>query len=66
MDQPPVTPPPAAPVPPAGGPASDTSKLIALLGYIFAPLGLIALAIDPYKDEVWAFFPLPVRPRRHL
>ena len=35
------------------GPASDNSKLIALLGYIFAPLGLIALALDPYKDEPW-------------
>jgi hypothetical protein len=35
------------------GPASDNSKVVALLGYIFAPLGLIALALDPYKDEVW-------------
>ena len=45
----------APPVPPApamsGGYASENSKLIALLCYIFAPLGLIALALDPYKDE---------------
>ena len=38
------------------GPASDNSKLIALLGYIFAPFGLIALALDPYKDEPWVRF----------
>ena len=43
----------APPVPPAssGSYASENSKLIALLAYIFAPLGLIALALDPYKDE---------------
>ena len=43
----------APPVPPApsGGYATENSKLIALLAYIFAPLGLIALALDPYKDE---------------
>jgi hypothetical protein len=43
----------APPVPPAssGAYASENSKLIALLAYIFAPLGLIALALDPYKDE---------------
>lgn len=35
------------------GPASDNSKLIALLGYVLAPFGLIALALDPYKDEPW-------------
>ena len=44
---PPVPPAPA----PSGGYASENSKLIALLCYIFAPLGLIALALDPYKDE---------------
>jgi uncharacterized membrane protein YedE/YeeE len=44
---PPVPPAPA----PSGGYASENSKMIALLAYIFAPLGLIALALDPYKDE---------------
>jgi uncharacterized membrane protein len=44
--------PPVPPAPmPSGGYASENSKLIALLAYIFAPLGLIALALDPYKDE---------------
>lgn len=51
MDQPPVTPPP--PMQPVGsGPASDTSKILAALSYpIWLPVAIIALLIDPYKDE---------------
>lgn len=50
--------PPAPPVPPApapmGGPASDNSKAIAAFGgYLLAPWGLIALLLDPYKNEPW-------------
>jgi uncharacterized membrane protein len=37
-----------------GGPASDNSKAIAAFGgYLFAPWGLIALFLDPYKNEPW-------------
>jgi uncharacterized membrane protein len=45
-----MTPPPAAPM--MGGPSSN-AKLIALLGWIFAPLGVIALFLDDYKDDMW-------------
>jgi len=46
--------PPASPAPPAasgGGAPSDTGKLLAAFGYIFWPVALIAILIDPYKDE---------------
>jgi uncharacterized membrane protein len=44
---------PPAPVS-TGGPASDNSKAIAAFGgYLFAPWGLIALFLDPYKNEPW-------------
>jgi uncharacterized protein len=50
MDQPPVTPPVMAPGRPA--PASDTSKILAALSYpIWFPVAIIAILIDPYKDE---------------
>ncbi len=45
----------APPVPPApamsGGYASENSKLIALLGWLFAPWGLIAIFLDDYKND---------------
>lgn len=45
--------PPPAPAPaPAGGPSSN-AKLIALLGWIFAPLGIIAIFLDDYKNDMW-------------
>ena len=46
-----MTPPPAAPMM-AAGPSSN-SKLIALLGWIFAPLGVIALFLDDYKTDMF-------------
>jgi len=53
---PPVAPPapPASPAPPmsSGGPSSN-AKLIALLGWIFAPLGLIAIFLDDYKNDMF-------------
>lgn len=56
MDQPPVT--PAAPVMETGrpGPASDTSKILAALGYPLWPVALIAILIDPYKNEKFVKF----------
>lgn len=33
------------------GPASDASKLLAGFGYIFWVVALVALLIEPYKDE---------------
>ena len=55
--QPPQTPPPAA----AGmsgrpGPASDTSKLLAALSYPIWIVGVIAIVMDPYKDEKFVKF----------
>jgi len=45
-----MTPPPAAPM--MAGPSSN-AKLIALLGWIFAPLGVIALFLDDYKGDMY-------------
>jgi uncharacterized membrane protein len=52
--------PPSAPVPPApapagdaGGPMNDTSKILAALGYVFWPVALVAILLDPYKNEKW-------------
>lgn len=46
--------PPAPPPPPVDASAPDSStRTVALLGWIFAPLGLIGLAVDPYKDSAW-------------
>lgn len=37
--------------------ASDTSKLLAALGYpLWLPVAIIALLIDPYKDEPFTRF----------
>ncbi len=38
------------PAPASGGPSSN-AKLIALLGWIFAPLGIIAIFLDDYKGD---------------
>jgi uncharacterized membrane protein len=43
--------PPPAPAPMAG--PSSNAKLIALLGWIFAPLGIIAVFLDEYKNDMW-------------
>lgn len=45
-------PPPPTPVAPVGGPSSN-AKLIALLGWIFAPFGIIAIFLDDYKNDMW-------------
>lgn len=48
--------PPVAPVPPAGGvsgPASDNSKIFSAIGYVIWPVALIAILIEPYKNEKW-------------
>ncbi|MDZ4654702.1 MAG: hypothetical protein U1F44_02315 [Coriobacteriia bacterium] len=47
------TPPPAPPMTPAGGdgPVSDTSKILAALGYVVWVIALIAILIEPYKNE---------------
>jgi uncharacterized membrane protein len=65
-DSPNMTPPPAAPTPPPmpaapmmsgrPAPASDTSKLLAALGYPIWIVALIAILIDPYKDEKFVKF----------
>jgi uncharacterized membrane protein len=56
-----MTPPPAPPMPPQmpmtppmsmGGPSSN-SRLIALLGWIFAPFGIIAIFLDDYKHDLF-------------
>ncbi|PKQ30376.1 MAG: hypothetical protein CVT60_00485 [Actinobacteria bacterium HGW-Actinobacteria-10] len=45
---------PAPPAPPGAPQDLDSNtKLIALLGWIFAPLGVIAIFMDPYKDNAW-------------
>jgi uncharacterized membrane protein len=38
------------------GPASDTSKLLAALGYIFFIVAVVLLFIEPYKDEDFVRF----------
>ena len=65
-DSPNMTPPPAytpappqAPMPAATGrpgPVNDTSKLLAALGYPIWIVALIAILIDPYKDEKFVKF----------
>lgn len=45
--------PPPAPAPVSGGGPSSNAKLIALLGWIFAPLGIIAIFLDDYKNDMW-------------
>lgn len=60
---PPGTPTPAPPMTPAPapqtgrpGPANDTSKLLAALGYVIWPVALIAILMEPYKDEPFVKF----------
>ncbi|MDY0088398.1 MAG: hypothetical protein RBS78_07625 [Coriobacteriia bacterium] len=55
---PPPPAPPAAPSAPSGrpGPASDTSKILAGVGYLFWVVALIAILIEPYKDEQFVKF----------
>lgn len=38
------------------GPENDTSKLLAALGYIIWIVALIAILIDPYKEEKFVKF----------
>lgn len=45
-----VPPVPGSDVP---GPESDTSKIIAVLGYLTGIVALIAILVEPYKDEKW-------------
>jgi uncharacterized membrane protein len=54
MDQPPVAPPMMDTGRP--GPANDTSKLLAAAGYIVWIVALVAILIDPYKDEKFVRF----------
>lgn len=60
--EPPYAPAPEAPAPPAppappSPMASDVqdsnTRLMALLGWIFAPLGIIVLFLDQYKGNKW-------------
>jgi uncharacterized membrane protein len=55
---PPWTPTPASGAPGAGrpGPVNDTSKLIAALGFPIWPVAVVAILIDPYKDEKFVKF----------
>jgi uncharacterized membrane protein len=55
---PPTPPPPPAPggftpgaPAPGGDVPSDTGKILAALGYVFGVIALIALLIEPYKNE---------------
>lgn len=49
--------PPAPETPPVAfvgggdGPVNDTSKILAALGYVFWVVALIAILIEPYKNE---------------
>jgi len=52
----PQAPPMAAPVGDRPGPASDTSKLLAAFGYIVGIVAVIAILIEPYKDEKFVKF----------
>lgn len=61
-----MTPPPAPPIPPAPpapaapalsyAPASENSKILAGVGYIFWVVALVGLLLDPYKDEPFVRF----------
>ncbi|MCL4079498.1 DUF4870 domain-containing protein [Coriobacteriia bacterium Es71-Z0120] len=35
------------------GPESDTSKILAVLGYLTGIVAIIAILIEPYKNEKW-------------
>ncbi|MBN2248039.1 MAG: DUF4870 domain-containing protein [Coriobacteriia bacterium] len=47
----PPAPAPAAPPPAGGGAPSDTGKILAGIGYLTGIVALIAILIEPYKDE---------------
>jgi len=58
-----MTPPPAPPAQPAPAapmgsyaPASENSKILAGIGYIFWVIALVGLLLDPYKDEPFVRF----------
>lgn len=58
-----MTPPPVPPAPPAQAapaasyaPASENSKILAGIGYIFWVVALVGLLMDPYKDEPFVRF----------
>lgn len=44
------SPPPAPPVVGMEGP-SDTGKILAALGWVFWPVAIVAILLDPYKNE---------------
>jgi uncharacterized membrane protein len=46
--------PPEAPSPGTAGEPDQTSKLLAVLGYLFWPVALVALLIDPYKAQYYS------------
>lgn len=48
---PPAPPAPAAPPPGATAGPSDTGKILAGIGYLTGIVALIAILIEPYKDE---------------
>lgn len=56
------SPPPAPPAPPVPGPApmsdqpSDTGKILAGIGYLTGIVALIAILIEPYKNEHFVRF----------
>lgn len=43
--------PPAAPPVAGGDTPSDTGKLLAALGWIFWPIAIVAILLEPYKNE---------------
>jgi uncharacterized membrane protein len=53
-DSPYTTPPtpPAPPTPQAAGPGSN-AKVVVLLGWIFAPLGIIVIFLDDFKNDMF-------------
>jgi uncharacterized membrane protein len=55
-DETPVAPPapPAPPPPEIVGEPEGTSKILAVLGYLFWPVALVALLIDPYKAQYYS------------
>lgn len=51
-DSPNMTPPPVPPAPPVmGAEPSSNAKLVALLAWIFAPLGVIAVFLEDFKRD---------------
>lgn len=52
----PMAPPAAAGMSGRPAPVTDTSKLLAALGYLIWPVALVAMLIDPYKDEKFVKF----------